>query len=95
MKLLKEQLENVYTNLIYKYIDTILPEVIDSSLKEKYIDDFTKYYKGNYRKSMIENVEIKIVVKDTTLINGVKEQGERYLFTLENSRIFQDLDEDA
>ena len=30
---------------------------------------------------------MKILVKDTTLINGVKEQGERYIFTKTNSRI--------
>jgi hypothetical protein len=33
-------------------------------------------------------VDIKILVKDTTLINGVKEQSERYIFTLENSRLY-------
>ena len=40
--------------------------------------------------SGFENIDIKILVKDTTLINGVKEQSERYLFTLENSRLFNE-----
>ena len=30
------------------------------------------------------------MVKDTTLINIIREQGERYLFTLNNSRILND-----
>ena len=41
---------------------------------------------------MLENIDIKILVKDTTLINGAKEQAERYLFTLNNSRLLNDLD---
>ena len=36
---------------------------------------------------LLDNVDFKILVKDTTLANGVKEQGERHLFTLNNSRI--------
>ena len=39
---------------------------------------------------MIENVDIKILIKDTTLMNLVKEQTERYLFTISNSRLFKD-----
>ena len=56
------------------------------------MDDISKYVKGNYQKQLMENFDIKILVKDTTLINGTKEQGERYLFTLNHSHLFQDLD---
>ena len=42
-------------------------------------------------RQLFENIDIKILIKDTTLINIVKEQTERYLFTLNNSRIFSDL----
>ena len=43
-----------------------------------------------YPKQILENIELKILVKDTTLINGIKEQGERYLFTNNNSYIFKE-----
>ena len=33
---------------------------------------------------------MKILVKDTTLINTVKETTDRYLFTLSNSRLLND-----
>ena len=36
-----------------------------------------------------DNIDFKMLVKDTTLVNGTKEHGERYLFTLNNSRIFK------
>ena len=41
-------------------------------------------------KQLLENIDIKILVKDTTLINSSKEQAERYLFTINNSRLFDD-----
>lgn len=50
---------------------------------------FKKYLKTTYLKQLKENVQIKIMVKDRTLINMVAEQGERYLFTKENSYIFK------
>lgn len=50
---------------------------------------FNKYLKNTYLKQLIENVQIKIMVKDRTLVNMIAEQGERYLFTKENSYIFK------
>ena len=47
-----------------------------------------KYLKNNYLKQLLENVDIKVLVKDAMLMNNVREQGERYLFTLANSRLF-------
>ncbi len=53
-------------------------------------NDFSKYMLKKYPKQLLENIELKIFVKDTTLINGIKEQGERYLFTNNNSYIFKE-----
>ena len=50
--------------------------------------DMIKYLKNNYLKQLLENVDIKVLVKDAMLMNNVREQGERYLFTLQNSRLF-------
>ena len=44
-----------------------------------------KFLQTTYIKQLLESVDFKIIVKDTTLINRVKEQGERYLFTKKNS----------
>ena len=65
---------------------------IEESTKSKVIEDITKYIKGNYQKQLLENFDIKIMVKDTTLMNGTKEQGERYLFALNNSRLLNEID---
>ncbi len=41
-----------------------------------------------YPKYILEKFDVKILVKDTTLLNVLKEQTERYLFTKENSHLF-------
>lgn len=46
--------------------------------------------RGIYQKQFFESIDFKILVKDTILINGIKEQGDRYVFTINNSRIFED-----
>ena len=48
----------------------------------------TKKFKKILAMLMAENIDFKILVKDTTLINGLKEQAERYVFTKNNSRLF-------
>ena len=61
----------------------------DENLKNKITDEIVKFVKGAYQRQLLENVDFKMLVKDTTLVNGTKEHGERYLFTLNNSRIFK------
>ncbi len=91
-KLLKDRLVEGYDTCILKSIDGIFQDSVGQEVREKIVDDISKYVKGNYQKQLMENFDIKILVKDTTLINGTKEQGERYLFTLNHSHLFQDLD---
>ena len=66
----------------------LFKEDIDNECRIKIIDDMRKYLLGNYSKDLIENIELKIVIKDTTLMNSILEQGERYLFTKSNSHLF-------
>lgn len=84
MKLLVNELLNT---IIINKIDSIFDSKIDISIKETIIKDCTKYLKKDYVKQLFENVDVKLIVKNTTLINGLKEQGERYIFTNENSRL--------
>ena len=55
---------------------------------ETYNKAVKKHKRGIYQKQLLENIDFKILVKDTTLINGLKEQAERYVFTKNNSRLF-------
>lgn len=75
---------------ILKNIKNVFKDDVDEVAKNKIVTDITKYIKGAYHKQLIENLDMKILVKDTTLINTVKETTDRYLFTLSNSRLLND-----
>lgn len=75
---------------ILKNIKNVFKDDVEEVAKNKIITDITKYIKGAYHKQLIENLDMKILVKDTTLINTVKETTDRYLFTLSNSRLLND-----
>ena len=89
--LLKKSLKDGYDNVIDKQIKTVFDDKIDDDIYDKYYNDISKYIKTTYQKQLFESLEIKILVKDTTLMNATKEQGERYLYILDNSRIFNDI----
>ena len=77
-----------FNDCILDKIDKIFSSSISDDIRNKMINNMTKFIKSDYQKSIIENLDIKILVKDTTLINSVKEQSDRYLFTINNSRLF-------
>ena len=88
-KILKDTiLESIEKTFIKKGF-FVFSSDIDDAIKKKICDEVIKFVKGTYQKQLLENVDIKLLVKDTTLINSVKEHGERHLFTLANSRIFK------
>lgn len=89
-KIITEEIKNVLGN-----IDIIYKKDTPSETKEKIGGEFSKFMKKNYQKQLLENMAIKIVVKDRTLISGVAEQGERYLFTMNNSYIFKNDEKSA
>lgn len=83
-KILKNHIKN---NLLEKMI-LIYQNDTDDQVKNSIKKDFSKYMNTTYQKKVKQNIEIKILVKDRTLVNGTAEQGERYLFTKSNSHIF-------
>ena len=91
-KILKDQLNNSFDKYILKNIDKVFSNDIDSNIKNNIVSNITKYINGPYQRQLLENFDIKVLVKNTTLINNIKEHNERYLFTINNSRIFNDLD---
>ena len=89
-KILKEESTKLVEDKIISNIEKIFNEDTDLNIVKKVTNDSTKYLKNIYLKQLLENIDIKILVKDTTLINSSKEQAERYLFTINNSRLLND-----
>ena len=86
-KILKDNMNDSYEKVFIKNIDKIFNDV-EESVKNKIIEDITKFINKNYMKQIMESFDIKILVKDTILMNSINEQNERYIFKLNNSRLF-------
>ena len=93
-KMIKTAIKDVlvisYEKTINKNFDKIIHCTIDEDLKNKIYNDINKYIKNNYNKQIIESINMKIMVKDNILLNSIKEHSERYLFTINNSRLLND-----
>ena len=89
-KIIKNQLATGLDKYILEKINCIFMDDADNVKKAKIANDISKWIKSTYKNQLLENVDIKILVKDTTLMNSAKEQAERYLFTLNNSRLLND-----
>ena len=63
---------------------------IDDKLKDAMSNEMKKFVQTNYIKQLLESIDFKVIVKDTTLINGVREQGERFIFTMMNSYLLNE-----
>lgn len=84
----KELVKDSLEKEVFSKIDKLFSKDVDEQLIKKITTEAMKFINNNYQKQLLENIDFKILVKDTILISSFKEQGERYLFTLENSRIF-------
>lgn len=89
-KIKKDSKEKIKTTnqMLLMRLPTLFKENTDDEHKMMVINAVKKYLTGSYSKDLIDNIELKIVIKDTTLMNSVLEQGERYLFTKTNSHLF-------
>lgn len=87
-KILKKQLSCSLETILLEKMISVFPNDIDESVSKKMSEEVLRYMKGNYQRQILETLDMKLLVKDTTLMNSVKEQGDRYLFTLKNSRLF-------
>ena len=85
-KILKDNMISSYEK-IFKNINKIFDKDIDDSIKNKIIEDINKFISKNYQKQIMDGFDIKVLVKDTILINSINEQNERYIFKLNNSRL--------
>ena len=87
----KINLIKYYEDIILKNINDIYNKEEEEEIKSNINKEITKYMNKNYLKQIIESIDVKLLVKDTTLINNIKELTERYLFTLNNSRVLNDI----
>ncbi len=83
----KKEEKQVLTSLVKEKIISNLDLIVkeDNTTFKK---DATKFLQTTYVKQIIETVDMKILVKDTILLNSLKEQIERFVFTMENSHLF-------
>lgn len=86
-KILKDNMNESYEKMS-KNIVKIFDKGIDLDIKNKIIEEIEKFINKNYQKQILESFDIKVLVKDTILINSINESNERYLFTLNNSKLF-------
>ena len=45
----------------------------------------------SYKKQLLDSFELRVLLKDTTLMNMIKEQSDQYLFMLNNSRVLNEI----
>lgn len=86
-KKMKKNLKDLISNSIDKNISKNIINIING-LSDKDVKEIHKYLNNMYIKDILENIDIKILVKDATMINSIKEATDTYLFTLNNSRLF-------
>ncbi len=86
-KEVKKEEKQVLTSLVKEKIISNLDLIVkdDNTTFKK---DATKFLQTTYVKQILETVDMKILVKDTILLNSLKEQIERFVFTMENSHLF-------
>jgi len=90
-KIIKDKLSSGYEDILMKNTNKIFSDDVSDIVKTKIVDSISTYVKGAYQKQLFDSFEMKILVKDTTLINSCNEQNERYIFTLNNSRLLNDI----
>lgn len=88
-KELKKCIIDVYSKNIVNNVNKLFTNKVENKDLDNIKNDIEKFLSNKYLKQLLDNIDIKILVKDTTLINLIKEQGERYLFTKNNSYIFK------
>lgn len=87
-KSIKSKLIDLSEEKIVNNVNNLFTKDCDKEVINKVSLNIKKYLKSTYEKQLLENIDFKVLVKDTTLINLIKEQGERYMFTQKNSHIF-------
>ena len=85
-----EILKELISSLPEENVNQLFTDNIDNKIANNLSCEMIKFVQSAYVKQLLESIDFKIIVKDTTLINGVREQGERFLFTKMNSYLLKE-----
>ena len=89
-KQMKQNITDAVNKKIVKHVNQLFTDDVDEKLKDVMSNEMNKFVQTNYIKQLLESIDFKVIVKDTTLINGVREQGERFVFTRMNSYLLNE-----
>ena len=87
-KLKKEYKQELLKNIQQTLGENIKELFIEEELPEKLKLEVTTFFNKSYPNQLIDSYSMKILVKDTILMNAIKEQTARFLFTKANSHLF-------
>ncbi len=83
----KKQCKEIILNLVKEKLISNLDLIVNES-NANFKKEVMKFLQNVYVKQILETIDMKILVKDTILLNSLKEQLERFVFTKENSHLF-------
>lgn len=86
-----KDIKKEYKAVLVRLVNDNLVSNLDLIVKDSSVNfkkDATKFLQNIYIKQVLEIIDMKVVVKDTILLNSLKEQMERFIFTKENSHLF-------
>lgn len=89
-KKIKSDVADTIDKKIVKNVNRLFTNDIDEKEANTFASEMIKFVQSAYLKQLLESVDFKVIVKDTTLINGVREQGEHFLFTKMNSYLLNE-----
>ena len=89
-KKMKMDIGDVIDKKIVKNVNQLFTDGISEKEANLLANEMIKFVQSTYLKQLLESVDFKVIVKDTTLINGVREQGEHFLFTKMNSYLLNE-----
>ncbi|HIS38716.1 MAG TPA: hypothetical protein IAB45_04300 [Candidatus Onthousia faecavium] len=86
-KEIKKESKELVLDLINKELVSKIDN-INSEIEPKYKKEMIRFLQVTYVKQFLELLEMKLIVKDTILLNSLKEYLDRFIFTTENSHLF-------
>ena len=86
-KEIKKESKEVIKRLVNEEIIANVDKINEDNMS-KYKKEVLDFLQITYVKQFLELLEMKIIVKDTILLNSLKEHIERFIFTTENSHLF-------
>lgn len=84
-KHIKDKIKIKLNECTDKYLISSIKELLNNvtdNVYNKFSSEMIKYINKEYTKNILESIDVKLLVKDTTLINNVKESGDRFKLTL-------------